>query len=578
MERRVADVLWEMLAKAGVKRCYGIVGDALNPVIDALRRNGEIEFINVRNEEYGVFAAVADSYLSGNPVAVCGTAGPGVTHLFNGLMDARKEGAAIIAIAGDVETKLIDTDALEELNPYKFFDTACLYVGRVVNPEQVRGLVTTAIMTAVVDKGPTLISLPGDIAAAKAPDHSAHVFTTPALPVVRPADSDLDKLAEMIEGANKVAIFGGDGCRDARSEVLQLAATLKAPVGFSFRGKQWLEHDNPNAVGMTGLLGYGGAYKAIHAADLLLLLGTDFPFSEFLPGDKVKKVQIDRDPKHIGRRTAVNLALVGDVKATVAALLPNVREKTDRTFLERHVAETSSFHELLQHYVEKGPGIKPIRPELLAATLSELASDDALFFADTGTACIWLARHVKGGTNRRLFGSFSWASMANAAPNAFGAQLAYPGRQTIALCGDGGFTMLGLGDLLTQVQRKTPVVQIILNNESLDFVKIEQQEAGIVPFGTDFKNPNFAKVAEAMGAKGIRIEEPGDVREGLAAALAYKDGPVVVDVVVDPYALSLPAHIPFHVAESFTLSFAKQVLNGKMDSVIKTIERNVRLI
>jgi pyruvate dehydrogenase (quinone) len=248
MERKVADVMWEILAKAGVKRCYGIVGDALNPVIDALRRNGEIEFIHVRHEEYGVFAAVADAYLSGNPVAVCGTAGPGITHLFNGLMDARKEGAAIIAIAGDVETSLIDTAALEELNPYKFFDTACLYVGRVVNPEQVRAVVTTAIMTAVVDKGPTLISMPGDIAAAKAPDHSAHAFTAAARPMMRPADPDLDRLAEMIEGANKVAIFGGDGCRDGREEVLQLAATLKAPVGFSFRGKQWLEHDNPNAV------------------------------------------------------------------------------------------------------------------------------------------------------------------------------------------------------------------------------------------------------------------------------------------------------------------------------------------
>ncbi len=578
MEQKVADVMWDMLAKAGVKRCYGIVGDALNPVIDALRRNGEIEFIHVRHEEYGVFAAVADSYLSGNPVAVCGTAGPGVVHLFNGLMDARKEGAAIIAIAGDVETKLIDTAALEELNPYKFFDTACLYVGRVVNPEQVRAVVTTAIMTAVVDKGPTLISMPGDIAAAKVPEHSAHAFTAAPLPVMRPADPDFERLAEMIEGANKVAIFGGDGCRDARDEVLQLAARLKAPVGYSFRGKQWLEHDNPNAVGMTGLLGYGGTYKAIHEADLLLLLGTDFPFSEFLPGDNVKKVQIDRNPKHIGRRTAVDLALVGDIKTTISALLPRVREKPDSTFLERHLAETRSFHELLQHYVQKGPGIKPIRPEFLAATLSELAADDAMFFVDTGTACIWVSRHVTGGTNRRIFGSFSWASMANAAANAFGAQLAFPGRQTIAVCGDGGFTMLGLGDLLTQVQRKTPVVQIILNNESLDFVNIEQQEAGIVPFGVDFKNPNFAKVAEAMGAKGIRIEEPGDVREGLAAALAYKGGPVVVDAVVDPYALSLPAHVPIHVAESFTLSLSKQVLTGKMDAVIKTIERNIRLI
>jgi pyruvate dehydrogenase (quinone) len=566
-----------MLASSGVRRCYGIVGDALNPVIDGLRRNGKIEFIHVRHEEYGVFAAVAEACLAGNPVAVCGTAGPGVVHLFNGLMDARKEGAPIIAIAGDVEAKLIDTGALEELNPYKFFEAASLYTGRLVKPEQARAVINTAIVTAIMEKGPTVITIPGDVASADSPDHSREI-TISSPPVFRPSDEDLDKLAAMIDEAKTVAIFGGDGCRDARDEVVQLAAKLKAPVGYSFRGKQWLEHDNPNAVGMTGLLGYGGAYHAIHEADLLLLLGTDFPFSEFLPGNSVKKVQIDKNPKHLGRRTAVDLGLVGDIKATVTAMLMRVSEKADGRFLEKHLAETESFHDLLQHYVEKGPGIKPIRPEFLAATLSSLASDDALFFADTGTACIWLARHIKGGRNRRLFGSFSWASMANAAPNAFGAQLAYPGRQTIALCGDGGFTMLALGDLLTQVQRKTPVVQIILNNESLDFVNIEMQEAGIIPFGVDFQNPNFAKVAEAMGARGIRIEEPGDVREGLAEALAHKDGPVVVDAVVDPFALSLPSHVPFHTAEGFTLSFAKQVWNGKMDAVIKTIERNVRLV
>ena len=578
MAQNVADVMWEMLANSGVKRCYGIVGDALNPVIDALRRNGKVEFIHVRHEEYGVFAAVADAYLTGNPVVVCGTAGPGVTHLFNGLMDARKEGAAIIAIAGDVDTKLIDTSAIEELNPYKFFDTACLYIGRVVNPEQARAVFSTAILTAVVDKGPTLISMPGDIAASDAPKHFPVELAIPATPVYSPAGADLDKLVAMIDASPEVAIFGGDGCRDARHEVLELAAQLQAPVGYSLRGKQWLEHDNPHAVGMTGLLGYGGAYQALHDADLLLLLGTDFPYSEFLPGSNVKKVQIDRNAKHLGRRTALDLALVGDVKTTITALLAKVSPKTDRRFLEKHIAATASFHELLQHYVEKGPQIKPIRPEYLAATLSELAADDALFFADTGTACMWISRHIQGGRNRRIFGSFSWASMANAAPNAFGAQLAFPGRQTIALCGDGGFTMLGLGDLLTQVQRRSPVVQIILNNESLDFVKIEQQEAGVVPFGVDLKNPNFAKVAEAMGAKGIRLEEPGDLREALTEALRHKGGPVVVDAVVDPFALSLPSHVPFHTAKGFTLSMAKQVWDGKMDSVIKSIERNVRLV
>src|SRR5271168_4098857 len=577
MSKKVADVLWEMLAKAGVKRCYGIVGDALNPVVDALRRNGTIEFITVRHEEYGVFAAVAEAYFTGHPVAVCGTAGPGVVHLFNGLMDARKEGAPIIAIAGDVESSIIDTSALEELNPYTFFAAASLYTARLVNPEQARAVISTAILTAVLERGPTVIAIPGDIASAEAPDQPTD-FTIAAPAVLRPSDTDLQKLVGMIDEAKTVAIFGGDGCREGRDEVVELARKLKAPVGYAFRGKQWLEHDNPNAVGMTGLIGYGGAYNAINEADLLLMLGTDFPFSEFLPGARVKKVQIDKNPKHIGRRTALDLGLVGDIKSTVSALLPAVREKTDGEFLAKQIAHTESFHKLLQHYVEKGPGIKPIRPEFLAATLSELASDDAMFFADTGTACIWLARHVKGGTNRRLFGSFSWASMANAAPNAFGAQLAYPGRQTIAICGDGGFTMLGLGDLLTQVERKSPVVHIVLNNESLDFVSIEQQEAGYIPFGVGFKNPNFAKVADAMGAKGIRIEEPGDVRDGLAEALAYKRGPVVVDAVVDPYALALTSHVPFHTMKGYTLSVAKQVLNGRMDVLIKTLERNVALV
>jgi len=577
MGKNVADVLWEMLEKAGVKRCYGIVGDALNPVIDALRRNGKIDFVHVRHEEYGGFAAVADAYMTGQPVVVCGTAGAGTAHLFNGLMDARKEGAPVIAIAGDVETSIMDTSAFEELNPYKLFDAAALYIGRLVNPAQARAVIGTAILTAVIDKGPTVISLPGDVASSAAPADFPPI-TIPANPVVRPADNDLEELARMIESAKTVAIFGGDGCRDARKEVIALATKLKAPVGYSFRGKQWLEHDNPFATGMTGLLGYGGAYRAINDAELLLLLGTDFPFSEFLPGNNVKKVQIDRNAKHLGRRTPVDLGLVGDVKATLASLLPKVGERSDTRFLDKHLAETRSFDELLNHYVEKGPGIKPIRPEYLAATLSELADDDAMFFADTGTACIWLARHIKGGTNRRLFGSFSWGSMANAGPNAFGAQLAYPGRQTIALCGDGGFTMLGLGDLATLVQRKARVLQIVLHNDSLDFVNIEQQEAGMVPFGVDFQNPNFARVAEAMGAKGIRLEDPGDVKEAVAEALAYKDGPVVLDAVVDPYALSLPAHVPFHTIKGYTLSLAKQVLSGRLDTIIKTMERNIRLV
>jgi pyruvate dehydrogenase (quinone) len=577
MAKTVADVLWEMLYNAGVRRCYGIVGDALNPVIDALRRNGEIEFIQVRHEEYGVFAAVAESYLTGFPVVVCGTAGPGVTHLFNGLMDARKEGAAVIAIAGDVETSLMDTNSLEEMNPYKFFDAASLYTARLVDPGQARSVINMAIMTAVAEKGPTVLSIAGNIAASEAPEVPTAIARLNTA-VVRPADSDLDQLVAMIDEAKTVAIFGGDGCRHALDQVVALAAKLKAPIGFSFRGKQWLEHDNPYAVGMTGLLGYGGAYGAINHADLLLMLGTDFPFSEFLPGADVKKVQIDKNPKHLGRRTPLDLGLVGDVKATIDLIVGRVEEKTDRSFLDKYLSHTEEFDHLLGHYVTKGPEISPIRPEFLAATLSEVAAEDALFFADTGTACIWLARHMRGGKNRRLFGSFSWASMANAAPNAFGAQLAYPGRQTIAICGDGGFTMLCLGDLLTQVERKMPVVHVVLNNGGFDFVKIEQQEAGIIPHGVDFKNPDFARVAEAMGAKGIRVEQPEAVRDALLEALSHKKGPTVVDVVVDPYALSLPSHVPLHTMKGYTLSIAKQVWNGRLDEVIKMMERNVRIV
>jgi pyruvate dehydrogenase (quinone) len=577
MARTVADGLWEMLVSAGVRRCYGIVGDALNPVIDALRRNGSVDFVHVRHEEYGVFAANAEARLTGRPVAVCGTAGPGVTHLINGLIDARRERVPIIAIAGDVESSLLDTVALEELNPYLFFGTAALYIARLVNPEQLRAVVSTAITTAVAERGPVVISLPGDVAAADAPSVPLRV-PLPAATIGAASAGDLAAMADLINQAETVAIFGGDGCELAQDEVRELAARLKAPVGYSFKGKAWLEHDNPNAVGMTGLLGYGGCHAAINHADLLLMLGTDFPFAEFLPQKKVRTIQVDRDPGKIGRRAPLELGVVGDVAATLRALAPMVDDKHADHFLREHVAQTEHARRRLGHYVTKGPGLKPIRPEYVAALLSELADDDAVFTVDTGTPCIWAARQITYGRDRRLFGSLTWASMASAAPNAFGAALAFPGRQAIALCGDGGFTMLGLGDLITQVQHKTRVVNVIFNNGMLDFVNIEQQEAGFVPFGTGFVNPDFSKVAEALGARGIRVEEPGDVRAALAAALAHTGGPVVVDVVVDPYALALPSHVPAATARGFTLSFAKQVLSGQMDDIIETVEHNVRLL
>jgi pyruvate dehydrogenase (quinone) len=573
----VADALWKMLAQAGVRRCYGIVGDALNPVIDALRRHGEIEFVHVRHEEWGVFAAVAEAKMSGRPVAVCGTAGPGVSHLINGLIDARKEGAPVIAIAGDVETAIMDTEGLEELNPYTFFSAASLYTGRLVDPEQLRPVVTSAVTTALAEQGPTVIALPGDIAAADAPQQTPHIALPN--PVAGPApDADIEALAEIIEGARTVAIFGGEGCARAREQVLALADKLKAPVGYSFKGKQWLEYDNPHAVGMTGLLGYGGCWEAVNKADVLLMLGTDFPFPKFLPSKDVKVVQIDRDGRRLGRRVPLAQGLIGDVGATLDRLLPLLSAKTDDTFLAECRKKTGKFADQLRHYVDEGPGLKQIRPEYLVAILDKLAPDEAVFTVDTGTACIWAAHYLHLGPKRHLFGSLTWASMASASPNAFGAKMAFPDRSAIALCGDGGFTMLGLGDLITEVQRGTEIVHIILNNSKLDFVWIEMQEAGLQPWGIDFQNPDFAKVGEALGAKGIRIERPAEVEQGLKEALNHRGGPVVVDVVVDPYALSLPAHVPAEVAKGFTMSMAKQALSGHLGEVAKEAAHNVRLL
>ncbi|NUR26202.1 MAG: thiamine pyrophosphate-binding protein [Catenulispora sp.] len=573
----VADVLWKMLADAGVRRCYGIVGDALNPAIDALRRFGDIDFVHVRHEEWGVFAAVAEAKMSGRPVAVCGTAGPGVSHLINGLIDARKEGAPVIAIAGDVETAIMDTEGLEELNPYAFFNVASLYTGRLVDPKQLRAVATSAITVALAEQGPTVIALPGDVAAADAPGEAPHV-TVPN-PNVGPApDADIARMAEIIEGADTVAIFGGEGCAMARDQVLALADTLKAPVGYSFKGKQWLEYGNPNAVGMTGLLGYGGCWEAINKADVLLMLGTDFPYPEFLPQKDVQVVQLDRNGRRLGRRVPLAHGLVGDVGATLDRLLPQLTAKTDDKFLGKCLKKTEDFDKQLQHYVDHGPSMKEIRPEYLVATLDRLASEEAVFTFDTGTACIWGAHYLHFGPKRHMFGSLTWASMASASPNAFGAKMAFPDRQAIALCGDGGFTMLGLGDILTEVQRGAEIVHIILNNSRLDFVWIEMQEAGLQPWGVDFENPDFAKVAEALGAKGIRIERPGDVEQGLKEALSHRGGPVVVDVLVDPYALSLPAHVPGEVAKGFTLSVAKQALTGHLGEVAKEAKRNFRLL
>jgi len=569
----VADATWAMLADAGVKRCYGIIGDALNPMIDALRRNGRIEFIHVRNEWAGALAAVGESLAHGEPVAVCGTAGPGATNLLNGLLDASRERVPVIAVCGDTVSYALDTGVPEEINPYDLYQTASLYTGRIINPEQTRTVVQTAIRTAVVESGPTVLAIPGDVAAQ--PYHGPLQQVTYHPSVFRPADADLSQLAELINGAQNVTIFGGDGCRFAHDEVVALATRIGAPVGWAYRGKQWLEWENPNAVGQIGLLGWGGCYEAMHHCDLLLLLGTSFPFAEFYP-TKPTTVQIDSRGTMIGRRTHVDLGLVGDIRETVAALLPLVEARKPGHHLVHALDVTKKWHERMGHYVTHGPKLDRIRPEYLAATLDELAADDAVFTVDTGTPVIWAARYVKAKRNRNILASLNWASMANAMPYAMGAALAFPGRQTIALCGDGGLSML-MGDLLTIAERQIPVKLVVFDNSHLEFVHIEMMEAGIAPFGTDFKNPDFAEMAETIGIAGFRLEQPAKLRSTVEEFLAAP-GPALLDAVVDPHALALPPHATFGQAENFSLSLAKQAIQGNLDDVIATIEHNVRLV
>ncbi|MFV0260218.1 MAG: thiamine pyrophosphate-dependent enzyme [Acidimicrobiales bacterium] len=577
MAQKVADDLWDMLVQAGVKRCYGIVGDALNPVIAALSRRDDIEFVHVRHEEWGAFAASAEAFLTGEPVAVCGTAGPGIVHLVNGLLDAFHERCPVIAVAGDIETSVMDLAPIEGINPKDLFQTASLWTGRVVNPHQARGVFSEAIRTAILDRGPTVIAIPGDIASADSPGGPIDLVV-PTVPWPQPAEADLRAIADLVNAAGKVTVFGGDGCRDAGADVVALARKLKAPVGFSLKGKPWLEAGNPNAVGMTGLLGYGGCFHAVKEADLVLMLGTDFPFPDFLEAGGAKVVQVDDNAIRLGRRTPIAAGSVADVGAFVRALTPLVDERDDDTHLNRSLEISRDWVGRLNVYVDGGDKRSPIRPEYVAATLNELMDDDAIVTVDTGTPVMWASHHIEFGGDRRMFGSFSWASMASASPNAFGAAKAYPGRQVVAMCGDGGFSMLAFGDLITEVQHNARIVHVVFNNGALDFVEIEQQEVGLVPYGTDLPNPNFAAIAHAFGAMGIRVEDPAEVRSAITEALAHTDGPVVLDMVTDRSALALPSHVPAKTAEGFTLSLARRVLKGDIGDVITTARDNYRLL
>ncbi|MFY9841978.1 MAG: pyruvate dehydrogenase [Terriglobales bacterium] len=575
MAHRVADELISRLVEAGVERVYGVVGDSLNPVTDALRLNGKLQWIHVRHEETAAFAAGAEAQLTGKLAVCAGSCGPGNLHLINGLFDAHRSNAPVLAIASHIPSSEIGTGYFQETHPEILFKECSHYCELISNPKQFERVLHIAMQSAVGKGGVGVIVLPGDVAGMEMPKDGTTRSVVGHRPSIRPCEKELAQLAELINFSKKVALFCGIGCAGAHDEVIALADKLKSPVGHSYRGKAFLEYDNPFDVGMSGLLGFGGAYDAMHECDLLLLLGTDFPYDKFMP-TKPKIAQVDIRVDNLGRRSKLDLGLWGDVGETISALLPMVEAKSDRSFLDAMLGKHKDALRRLNVYVDHAGKQTPMHPEPVAAALSEIAADDAIFTADTGMCNVWSSRYIRATKDRRLIGSFTHGSMANALPQAIGAQCAYPGRQVIAMAGDGGLAML-LGDLLTVTQYDLPIKIVLFDNSALGMVKLEMEVAGLPDYQTDLKNPNFAKLAEAIGMMGVRIEKAADVSSGLKKAFAHS-GPALIDVVTDPNAVSLPSHISADQVVGFGLTMGKLILSGRIDEVVDTIEANIRHI
>ena len=572
MSKNVSDQIVEMLVNVGVKRIYAVTGDSLNHLNDAVRRNKNIEWIHVRHEEVGAYAASAESELEG--LAVCaGSCGPGHVHLINGVYNAHKSHVPMLVIASTMNTYEFGTDYFQETNTIKLFDDCSYYNQVIATPKQAPRMLQNAIQNAISKKGVAVIGLPGDVSEMKAEDNvtSNQVFFTN--PVIRPNDYELKALADLVNESKKITLFCGIGAERAHEQVVALSQKVKAPVGYSFRGKMSMQHDNPNEIGMTGLLGLPSAYHSMHESDLILLLGTDFPYHDFIPKD-TKIVQIDTAAERLGRRAVLTMGLCGDVVNSIEALLPLIEQKEDTLFLESQLKLYDKVKERLETYVKDVGNTENIQPEYVAHTLSKYAKDDAIFTVDTGMSCVWGARFIQSTANRRLLGSFNHGSMANAMPMAIGAQFLYPNREVIALCGDGGLSML-LGDLSTIYQYKLPIKLIVFNNRSLGMVKLEMEVAGLVDYETDMVNPDFARVAEAMGIKAENVIEPSEVEGAIKRALSYK-GSYLLNVFTNPNALAMPPEIEMNQVIGMTKAMTKLMLGHKMDEVWDTIKSNYK--
>ncbi len=573
MGTTVAEHIVETLVREGVERVYGLTGDSLNAITDEIHSDGRLRFVHVRHEEAAALMASAEAQATGRLAVCAGSCGPGNLHLVNGLFDAHRAGAPVLALASHIPSGQIGTGYFQETHPERLFAECSHYCEMANGPGHAARVLRGAIQHAVGRRGVGVMVLSGDLSGEDLP---AHVLDAPIArprPLVRPNDAELAELAGLVNGAKRVCVFGGYGCREAHDEVVALAAKLNAPVGHTSRGKAYLEWENPYDVGMNGLIGFGGFPAALEGCDLLLLLGCDFPYTDFYPKD-ARIVQIDARAEVLGRRTHVDLGLVGDVRETLRALLPLLDERTDDRFLRHAKLIDARSRRHVGQYVEHVDPQRPIHPELVAATLSELMADDAVVTADTGLCNVWLARHVEAKPGRELLASWVHGTMANALPYAAGAQAAFPGRQVVAMAGDGGLAML-MGELLTLVQEGLPVKVVVFNNASLGFVALEMQAGGMREFATDLKNPDFGAVARACGMAGERVERPADLRAAIERLLA-EPGPALLDVVTDPHALSMPPRISLAQAKGFAITELKTILAGDLDEVLETAKSNLR--
>nr|WP_199156997.1 thiamine pyrophosphate-dependent enzyme [Pedobacter sp. ASV2] len=572
MSKNVAEQLVEMLVEVGVKRIYAVTGDSLNYFNDAVRKSGKIKWIHVRNEEVGAFAAAAEAELDG--IACCaGSCGPGHVHLINGLYDAHRSHVPVIAIASTIPTNEFGMEFFQETNTIKLFDDCSYYNQVATTAEQVPRMFQTALQHAIHKKGVSVFGLPGDIAQLPAVESVTSMQLFKNNPVIRPSDEELNTLSTLLNSEKKVMLYCGIGAADAHDEIVELAAKLKAPVGFSFRGKMGIQHNNPYEVGMTGLLGQPSGYHSMHEADVVLLLGTDFPYFNFMP-EKNKIIQIDEKPERLGRRAKLTMGLCGNIKDSIKALLPLLEDNKDEKFLKSQLEFYEKVKSQQQTYIDDRGTENKIQPEFVTDVINRLAAQDAIFTVDTGMCCVWGARFIQSTGKRKMLGSFNHGSMANAMPMAIGAALSHPERQIIALCGDGGLSML-LGDLATIKQYNLPIKLIVFNNRALGMVKLEMEVDGLPDNETDMINPEFALVAQAMGFKGITVSKPEEVEQAIASAFA-ENGPVLVNILTNPNALAMPPKVEWAQIKGMTVSMAKLMLGGKMDEVLDTIKSNYK--